>query len=150
MNEPHMKWAMLGAVVLGLGLLAFSLYDTYAPAAVEPSAPEPVAQDSAPLNLPVGHQCTMMLDSNAGTGYAWQVVEPAQGSAVVRVELFGAEPCDSGCCGFPVPVTLTITALKPGRETVRVIYARPWEKDKAPANQKCFAVIVQNAPSAEE
>ena len=141
MKKQYSNLLAAGAVVAGLALLAFSLYDTSALAAAE--LPAPVAPDSEPLHLPVGHQCTMMLDSNAGTGYAWQVVEPAQGSAVVRVELFGAEPCDSGCCGFPVPITLTITALKPGQETVRVIYARPWEKDKAPARQKCFFVTVK-------
>ncbi len=99
----------------------------------------------APVSLQVGQQFTVMLESNAGTGYIWQVAEPAAGSKVINVELFGTAPQDSFCCGFPVPVTLTITGEKPGTEIVRVIYARPWEKGKAPAREMRFQVKVSAA-----
>ena len=99
----------------------------------------------APVALQVGQKCTMMLNSNAGTGYTWQVAEPAASNKVVKVELFGTEPEDSFCCGFPVPVTLTITGKKPGKALVRVVYVRPWEKGKAPAHEQSFSVTVSPA-----
>ena len=99
----------------------------------------------APVALQVGQKCTMMLNSNAGTGYTWQVAEPADSSKVVKVELFGTEPEDSFCCGFPVPVTLPITGKKPGKARVRVVSVRPWEKGKAPAREQSFSVTVSPA-----
>ena len=140
MKKQYSNLLAAGAVVAGLALLAFSLCDVSAPA--EAVAPEPAAPKAAPLALEVGQCCTVMLESNAGTGYAWQLAEPSAGTGRLRVELFGTQPCESGCCGFPVPVTCNITALKPGRELVRLVYVRPWEKDKAPAAEKCFLVTV--------
>ena len=99
----------------------------------------------SPVALQVGQKCTVMLNSNAGTGYIWQVAEPAASSKVVKVELFGTEPEDSFCCGFPVPVTLTITGQKPGKALVRVVYVRPWEKGKSPAREQSFSVTVSPA-----
>ena len=99
----------------------------------------------APVALQVGQKCTMMLNSNAGTGYTWQVAEPAASNKVVKVELFGTSPDDSFCCGFPVPVTLTITGQKPGKALVRVVYVRPWEKGKTPAREQSFSVTVSPA-----
>ena len=99
----------------------------------------------APVALQVGQKCTMMLNSNAGTGYTWQVAEPVASNKVVKVELFGTAPEDSFCCGFPVPVTLTITGQKPGKALVRVVYVRPWEKGKAPAREQSFSVTVSPA-----
>lgn len=142
MKKLHSNLLALGAVVAGCALLAFSLCDVSAPAEAGAQEPEPAAPKAAPLALEVGQCCTVMLESNAGTGYAWQLAEPSAGTGLLRVELFGTQPCESGCCGFPVPVTCNITALKPGRELVRLVYVRPWEKDKTPADEKCFLVTV--------
>lgn len=95
-----------------------------------------------PVNLQVGQSMTVMLHSNAGTGYMWKLSKPVPTGAPVEVSLFGAAPEDEMCCGFPVPVSLTISAVKPGKQRVRVIYARPWEKGKAPAKELIYNVTV--------
>ena len=116
--------------------------------AVLPLMAAEVPNPPAPVNLQVGQKTTVMLDSNAGTGYVWQLADELPADAPVRVSLFGAvQETDSFCCGFPVPVTLTITGQKPGKALVRVVYVRPWEKGKAPAKQEVFKVRV-TAPEA--
>lgn len=95
-----------------------------------------------PVKLQVGQSMTVMLNSNASTGYMWKLANPLPAGAPVEVSLFGAAPDDALCCGFPVPVSLTINAVKPGRQQVRVVYARPWEKDKAPAKELIYNVTV--------
>lgn len=96
-----------------------------------------------PVNLKVGEQISVMLYGNAGTGYVWQVDGKPAAKSPVQVELVNAaQQDDSFCCGFPVPTTLNIIGRRAGKTTVRVVYARPWEKGKAPADVKTFAVKV--------
>ena len=97
-----------------------------------------------PVNLQEGQVATVLLEGNPTTGYRWQVAGAQKSRSVVKVELSTVDSdCGEGfCCGFPTPTTLTITALKPGKQLVRVIYSRPWEKNKAPADEKIFAVKV--------
>ena len=96
-----------------------------------------------PVNLKVGEQISVMLYGNAGTGYVWQVDGKPAAKSPVQVELVNAaQQDDSFCCGFPVLTTLNIIGRRAGKTTVRVVYARPWEKGKAPADVKTFAVKV--------
>lgn len=111
-----------------------------------------LAQDAAvaptPVNLQVGQKVTVLLDGNPTTGYIWRQTDALPADAPVTVDLRCVATEEGGmCCGFPTPTSLTITAVKPGTQVVRVVYARPWEKGKAPLREKSFAVKV--APAAE-
>ena len=111
--------------------------------AMQPVLSAEVVSEPIPVNLLVGQQTNVLLDGNPSTGYIWQVTGKPQKSGVVRVSLSNAADSDASmCCGLPLPTTLTITALQPGRQHVRVVYSRPWEKKKAPADEKIFAVTV--------
>lgn len=99
-----------------------------------------------PVRLQEGQATSVLLNGNPTTGFIWQVAGKPSANAVVQVSLSCAANEPGGmCCGFPTPTTLTMTALKPGKQKVRVIYARPWEKGKAPADEKVFAVEVTPA-----
>lgn len=103
-----------------------------------------VEKQPTPVSLKAGQQISILLDGNAGTGYCWQLAEPVPAAGAVQVSLSGtAQNDDTNCCGFPVPTTLTIAGVKPGKALVRVVYARPWEKGKKPAAEECFSVQVQ-------
>ena len=124
-----MRFAMLTALV-SLPVLAAE------------TAPAPI-----PVNLKVGEQISVMLNGNPTTGYIWRVDGKIPANSPVQVELTTAsKENNSFCCGFPVPTTLKITGRSVGDATVRVVYARPWEKGKAPADAKTFAVKV-SAPA---
>ena len=99
-----------------------------------------------PVNLKVGQQTTVLLDGNPTTGYMWRLAASKTNNIVVSAELTCPAQENSGfCCGFPTPTTLTLVALSPGKKVVRVIYARPWEKHKAPADTRTFVVTVSPA-----
>ncbi|MBR5330390.1 MAG: protease inhibitor I42 family protein [Akkermansia sp.] len=100
------------------------------------------AKPAAPLNLRVGQKLALVLDGNPTTGYIWQLKPALPAGSPVQVELSLVRNEEENCCGFPTPTTLTMTGVKPGTQQVRVVYARPWEKGKAPAQEKCFAVTV--------
>ena len=109
------------------------------PAVVSAAAPAPTS-----VSLQEGQQISILLDGNAGTGYLWQLAEKLPGNSPVRVSLSCVAQDDGTfCCGFPTPTTLTIAGVKPGKALVRVVYVRPWEKDKKPAAEECFSVQVQ-------
>ncbi|MEE1264811.1 MAG: protease inhibitor I42 family protein [Akkermansia sp.] len=100
------------------------------------------AKPAAPLNLRVGQKLALVLDGNPTTGYIWQLKPALPAGSPVQVELSLVRNEEENCCGFPTPTTLTMTGVKPGTQLVRVVYARPWEKGKAPAQEKRFAVTV--------
>lgn len=100
------------------------------------------AKPAAPLNLRVGQKVSLVLDGNPTTGYIWQLKPALPAGSPVQVELSLVRNEEENCCGFPTPTTLTMTGVKPGTQLVRVVYARPWEKGKAPAQEKRFAVTV--------
>lgn len=109
-----------------------------------PVVAEAVEKLPTPVSLKAGQQISILLDGNAGTGYSWQLAEPLPAGGPVQVSLSGiSQNDDTNCCGFPVPTTLTIAGVKPGKALVRVVYVRPWEKDKKPAAEECFSVKVQ-------
>lgn len=149
---------MAGALLAGLAMLLVAYFDsvssvqeTPAPPVAVPAVPVPPAAQpqmaSTTLLLQAGQRRTVMLQNNAGTGFSWQLAEPVPEDAPVSAVLTGVEPDESNCCGFPVPVTLVVTALKPGKLTLRLIYSRPWEKDKAPAKVEIFEIEVRNSAS---
>ena len=106
------------------------------------------AEAPVPVNLQVGQKVTVLLDGNPTTGFIWRQAETLPADAPVTVDLRCVTQEEGGmCCGFPTPTSLTITAVKPGTQVVRVVYARPWEKGKAPLREKSFAVKV--TPAAE-
>lgn len=148
--QPSTLW-MAGAVVAGCALLGFSLLDDSWQEAAE-REPAPVVEPVMPevstnqtISLRVGQQWTAILESRAGTGYVWQLGKEMPAGSPVSVTLSGVEPDESNCCGFPVPVTLTITAQKPGAAEVHLVYVRPWEKNVPPANQEVYKVNVSAA-----
>lgn len=150
--QSGMLW-MAGAVVAGCALLGFAIMDDgwekEAPSVSheKPAVPPtPIASPTTEnISLRVGQQWTAILESRAGTGYSWQLAEELPEGSPVSVTLSGVEHDESNCCGFPVPVTLTITAQKPGTAEVHLVYVRPWEKDMPPAKQEAYRVTVSEA-----
>lgn len=145
---------MAGAVLAGLAMLLVAYFDSLSTVPEAPAAPAPVPAEpglpatqsqltSTSVSLQVGQHRTFMLHHNAGTGFCWQLAEPVPADSPVSASLTGVECDEADCCGFPVPVTLVITALKAGKSTLRLIYARPWEKDKAPAKVEIFEIEVK-------
>ncbi len=95
------------------------------------------------MELAVGQSKTITLPGNPTTGFVWSVAEC---SDVVKVELAferNTRPSDPPLCGRPQATVITLTGVKDGQGTVRLIYARPWEKDTAPVSTRTYTVTVK-------
>ncbi|MBU0717721.1 MAG: protease inhibitor I42 family protein [Planctomycetes bacterium] len=82
------------------------------------------------ITAQVGQKLKVVLDSNASTGYEWELTD---------LDPLVVEHSDTVYQGCSVPIpgcggteTWTFTALSPGSTVLRLIYHRPWE-DSEPA-----------------
>jgi len=139
---PNMRRLRIAALPLLLGCVAF-VASGCSSAMSEPSSPITVHEADAgkTIHLVVAQELVVHLPYTAGTGYSWSA-SPAPSllklsgtSDVQRAQV----PGSSG------EQVLIFTAVAPGAETLTLVYARPWEKGKAPA--KSFALMVTIAGS---
>ena len=87
------------------------------------------------LHLKSGDIVTVQLASNPTTGFQWEFGTPALDRKVVslREDRFISPKGD--LCGAPGKRSLSFQAEGPGRTDIRLIYVRPWEKDRPPAEE---------------
>lgn len=99
------------------------------------------AAENHVMELSVGQSQSLKLSGNPTTGFVWRVVEVPE---FVQVEIKLEErefPRDM--VGCPCASVVTVTAEKEGRGVVKLVYARPWEKDTPPANTCHLDVTVK-------
>lgn len=91
-------------------------------------APAFAAEDN--MELTVGQSKSINFAGYPTTGYMWRVAE-APDAVQVEVNIYaaGSEP---RMVGAPRQIVVTVTGVKPGQGVIKLVYARPWEKDKAP------------------
>jgi inhibitor of cysteine peptidase len=97
--------------------------------------------NSAEVN--VGDEFTITLDSNATTGYEWQLADTLDESIL---ELVGSEytiPNDEGLVGAGGIEVWTFKAAGFGETDVSMEYVRPWEEDGTPAKERTFSITVK-------
>jgi len=95
-----------------------------------------------PVIVRVGQQFSISLESNATTGYKWQMATPVPGGIIKLVTTRFAPP-GTNLIGAPGRQKWLFQATGPGRTVIRLEYARPWEKNTAPAKRAVFNVIVR-------
>jgi len=107
--------------------------------------------DGKTISVPLGKSVKISLEGNPTTGYLWktdkitgealrQVGEPAY----VQKKPPGGRQTVGGGGTF----AFTFLAVKPGKATVRLAYARPWEKNKPPI--RSFTATVNVVAEAGE
>ncbi len=102
------------------------------------------ADNGRTIELQVGQAFQLTLRSNPTTGYRW--VFDGQSSGIVVQEgkpVYAADNPDKGLMGGGGIEHWTFRAVKPGTETLRLEYRRPWEQAVAPVNRVEFPVIVK-------
>lgn len=93
------------------------------------------------MELTVGESTSITLPGNPTTGYMWAVAESPD---AVKVEIaLKEQDSPTGMVGCPRASVVTITAVQTGQGVVKLVYARPWEKDKAPAETRLIHVNVK-------
>ena len=89
-----------------------------------------------------GEEFTITLESNPTTGYSWQLAEPLNEKIV---KLVGSDhvPSRTDLVGAGGQENWTFRAVNKGSAKIALKYARPWEKDKPPAEKKTFLIKVR-------
>ena len=99
--------------------------------------------DGKVVNMTVGQILTVELPSNRTTGFSWN--EPATTETVlerVGEPAYVTDPVPSGMAGVGGQEIWRFRATKAGRQTLRLEYARPWEKNVTPAKVASFKIVV--------
>jgi inhibitor of cysteine peptidase len=113
-----------------------------------PTQAEPLTANDADngrtIELNVGQSLVLTLGANPTTGYSW-VFDDQSSQIVVREgkPTYNADTPGKGLVGGGGVEQWTFRAVKPGTETLRLDYRRPWEQADAPASRVEFPVIVK-------
>ena len=128
-----------------------------APAAPESAKqPTPVMADTAlvfsdqgaPIAVQAGSTFSLLLESNASTGYSWALADSLS-PGLLRQVSHQYEQGDNGAASGPPVVGApgherwTFEAVGAGTTAIRMAYARPWEREAAPADTARFEVTIR-------
>ena len=96
-----------------------------------------------PVQMRAGDNLEIVLPENASTGYRWTIAPESESSAapVLREGKQSAEGAGSPP-GKPGLRIFRFDAVQSGSVQLLFRYARPWEKDKAPAREFMIQVVV--------
>jgi len=125
-----------GAISLPLALLALLAAGGAAPLRLGP------ADNGRHVALAVGERFSLALRQNPTTGYSWRVT--SSGEPVIEQEGEPSYVPDGPQRGGGGTLTYRFRAARTGRAELVLVYARPWEKDVAPAEE--FRLTVDVAP----
>ena len=101
------------------------------------------------LKVKVGDVIRVKLKSNRTTGYSWALTGKTDAKVLKPGEVeYKVDEHPAGMVGVGGNDFCTFTALAPGKTDISLGYARPWEKDKEPAQAFKLTVEVEGAAAA--
>ena len=132
---PDMKrWGKLLAALL-VAATAGCAATSPAPTHCELTAKD----DGRQLRLALGDVFSVELASNPTTGFHWQLAD-AGSSGVLAPAGDEFHAPDTERCGTPGVQKLSFRAAAPGETVLKLVYVRPWEKNRPP--MRSFQVTV--------
>ena len=102
------------------------------------------------LHLDRGDTFTVQLVSNPTTGYQWQFGTPPYDETVMILRGDKYIRPQEQLAGAPGKRSLSFLAEGSGRTGLRLIYVRPWEKNRPPAKEFNLMVIVKDGTEDEQ
>ena len=111
------------------------------------SAPSQVSVDASysgqQVEVAAGGSVTVTLESNASTGFQWELVSISDEAVLEKVANTYEAPEDTGMVGAPGKEIWTFTALKQGTSTISMEYSQPWENGTKAAETFDLTVVVK-------
>ena len=95
-----------------------------------------------PIEVEVGQEFVIALESSPSTGYRWRFINPLDEEVLELVgsEYKGPEDERMGVGGEEI---LTFRAVSQGTTRISLSYERPWERNVLPMKTQTFAVVVR-------
>jgi len=97
-----------------------------------------------PIEVMMGHEFKIVLDSNPTTGFQWQLSDPLDERIVTLVGTEYDIPKTPGVVGAGGKHIWTFKTVGLGQTMITLKYFRPWEKGVAPIKEATFTVIVRH------
>jgi predicted secreted protein len=101
---------------------------------------EAFSDPAAPVAVREGQTFALTLRSNPTTGYIWQLTEPIN-ERIIRLTGNEYRSDKTGLMGAGGREIWTFKAVGSGETRINLKYARPWEKDTAPAKTAQFRIV---------
>jgi len=100
-----------------------------------------INDNGSQVEIERGQVLAITLESNASTGYTWEVIELddsiLQQIGEPEFRMRGDRP------GDPNDMTIRFEAVNTGRMTLKLLYHRRWEKEEAPQETFSIEVVVR-------
>ncbi len=132
MNESAVRVLIVALVVVGL-LLATGC---------TPGGVKEYTSPNQPIEVNVGEQFMIYLDSNPTTGYKWEASFDQTSLKLVKSE-FKQDTSKPGMVGVGGKEQFVFQGLKAGDTQIKLTYKRPWEQQSADAKVLTFTVNVK-------
>ena len=94
------------------------------------------------VTIAAGGSLTVTLDSNATTGYSWQLMGISDNTVLEKTNNVYEAPT-SGLMGASGKEVWTFQALRAGKATVTMEYGQPWTGGQKDANNFVLTVVVK-------
>ncbi len=106
------------------------------------------ADDGKTVEAAVGTRLFVRLRGNPTTGYQWQLAKaPDPALTSLGDAQYAPDRQTPVAMGAGGTFTFSFRAVRPGAATVRLVYVRPWEKDKPP--EQTFTLTAQVVAASE-
>ena len=90
-------------------------------------------QDGKTVAVPMGKQIIVRLAGNPTTGFSWQVGHISGDAVTAQGDpTYVADAHRPGIVGIGGQFMFKLLAAKAGTSTIKLVYLRPWEKDRPP------------------
>jgi inhibitor of cysteine peptidase len=107
----------------------------------QPTVGSAITDPTQPIQVIIGQDFTLTLESNHTTGYRWQLAKPLD-DAVVKYVGSQYREAHSGRPGAGGEELWTFQAVGRGRTQIAMHYIRPWERNVPSAKQTAFVIVV--------
>ena len=101
------------------------------------------ARADSETRLRQGQLLAIEWDSNASTGYAWEIVEDASPVLEPAPVPASTKPPAPQLPGAGGTSRWRVRAAQPGTATLRLVYRRAWEKGVGPVRTATYRVVVE-------
>jgi inhibitor of cysteine peptidase len=134
--------AFAKALVIGVVAMSSWAYGAGLQDAAQPAMRVTVADSGRPVSLKLGDTLEVRLNSNPSTGFSWSVVS-VNHPVLERVSNDFRPSGDSNVPGAGGTDIWLFKAVKTGKQSLRLVYRRPSEKDTVAAKTVFYRVVVQ-------
>lgn len=111
------------------------------PSASEDAEPQATTSISS-IEATTGDSFSVDLDANPTTGYQWELDFDSEYLQLLNRK-YVPRATETDLVGAGGTDTFNFRALKPGDTEMTFSYLRPWEKDKAPIEQKIYEITIK-------